>query len=79
MSLKDKFGKKFVITTELGGTPGTNIEKSLNDVGSYSQIDGLNIIDCASARLRINSFALAHVIQLKFPDLDEVSCDYSLT
>ena len=70
MSLKDKFGKKFVITTELGGTPGTNFEKSLNDVGSYSQIDGLNIIDCASARLRINSFALAHVIQLKFPDLD---------
>jgi len=70
MRLKEKLGQKFVITTELGGTPGTNIEKSLTDVGTYSHIDGLNVIDCASARLRINSFALAHLIQLKFPDLD---------
>lgn len=70
MALKEKLGKKFVITTELGGTPGTNIAKSLTDVGSYSHIDGLNVIDCASARLRINSFALAHLIQLESPELD---------
>ena len=47
MSLKEKLGKKFVITTELGGTPGLNIDKSLDDVRSYLHIDGLNIIDCA--------------------------------
>jgi homocysteine S-methyltransferase len=70
MSLREKLGKKFVITTELGGTPGIDIDKSLNDVRSYLHIDGLNVIDCASARLRINSFTLAHIIQSEFPDLD---------
>jgi homocysteine S-methyltransferase len=70
LTLREKLGQQFVITTELGGTPGTNIDKSLDDVGSYSHIDGLNVIDCASARLRMNSFALAHLIQLKFPELD---------
>jgi homocysteine S-methyltransferase len=70
MTLREKLGKKFVITTELGGTPGTDIDKSLNDVRSYLHIDGLNVIDCASARLRINSFSLAHIIQSEFPNLD---------
>jgi homocysteine S-methyltransferase len=70
LNLKDKLGKEFVITTELGGTPGTNINKSLDDIRSYRHIDGLNVIDCASARLRINSFSLAHIIQAEFPNLD---------
>jgi homocysteine S-methyltransferase len=70
MRLKDKLGKEFVITTELGGTPGTNTDKSLDDIRSYLHIDGLNVIDCASARLRINSFSMAHIIQAEFPNLD---------
>ncbi len=70
MTLREKLGKEFVITTELGGTPGIDISKSLNDVKSYLHIDGLNVIDCASARLRINSFSLAHIIQTEFPGLD---------
>lgn len=72
MELREKLGREFVITTELGGTSGTDIAKSLEDVKSYFPIDGLNVIDCASARLRINSFALAHIIQSGFPDLDVV-------
>ena len=59
MRLKDKLGKEFVITTELGGTNGTDVAKSLEDVKSYNGIDGLNVIDCASARLRINPISLA--------------------
>jgi homocysteine S-methyltransferase len=72
--LKEKLKKrdKFMITTELGGTVGTNIPKSLEDADSYVDIDGLNIIDCASARLRINSFSLAHIIQTNMPDLSVV-------
>jgi len=72
MKLKEKLGREFVITTELGGTNGTDIAKSLEDVKSYLPIDALNVIDCASARLRINSFALAHIIQSEFPDLNVV-------
>jgi len=69
MLLKEKLGKEFVIATELGGTVGTNIAKSLEAIKKYHRIDALNVIDCASARLRINSFALAHIIQTEFPDL----------
>ncbi|MFH1894481.1 MAG: methylenetetrahydrofolate reductase, partial [Patescibacteria group bacterium] len=72
MGLKEKLGREFVITTELGGTNGTDIAKSLGDVGSYFPIDGLNVIDCASGRLRINSPALAHLIQSEFPELDVI-------
>ena len=72
MRLKEKLGREFVITTELGGTSGTDIAKSLEDVRSYLHIDGLNVIDCASARLRINAFALAHLIQSEFPELDVI-------
>ena len=72
MILKEKLGKEFVIATELGGTVGTNIAKSLEAIKNYHKIDALNVIDCASARLRINSFALAHIIQTEFPDLEVV-------
>ncbi|MBI4778353.1 methylenetetrahydrofolate reductase [Candidatus Desantisbacteria bacterium] len=63
MQLKEKLGKEFVVTCELGGTQGTDIEKSLEDAKSLSRADGINLIDCAMARLRINTFALAHIIQ----------------
>ncbi len=73
MRLHEKLGgKELVITTELGGTNGTDVAKSLEDVRSYLPIDGLNVVDCPSARLRINSFALAHLIQSTFLDLDVI-------
>jgi len=72
MKFKEKLVKKFVITTELGGTNGTDIGKSLEDVKSYLPIDALNVIDSASARLRINPFALAHIIQSEFPELEVI-------
>lgn len=72
MHLREKLGKEFVVATELGGTVGTNISKSLENIKNYNKIDALNVIDCASARLRINSFSLAHIIQSEFPDLDVV-------
>lgn len=72
MRLCDKLGKEFVITTELGGTNGTDVARSLQDVRSYLPIDGMNVVDCPSARLRINSIALAHIIKSEMPDLDVV-------
>ena len=65
MELREKLGlgKEFVVTCELGGTQGTDVEKSLEDARNLSRADGLNIIDCAMARLRINTFSLAHIIQ----------------
>jgi len=71
MKLKEKLGREFVITTELGGTNGTDIAKSLEDVKSYLPIDALNVIDCASARLRINSFAFENLIKIKKKTLFE--------
>lgn len=65
MSLKEKFGKKFVVTCELGGTEGTDVIKSLEDAEKLKRADAINLIDCAMARLRINTFCLAHIIQEK--------------
>lgn len=65
MELREKLGKEFVVTCELGGTQGTDVEKSLEDAKSLNRADGINIIDCAMAKLRINTFALAHIIQEK--------------
>lgn len=66
MSLKEKFGKKFVVTCELGGTVGTDVSKSLEDAEMLKRADAINLIDCAMAKLRINTFSLAHIIQEKF-------------
>ncbi|MDA8236233.1 MAG: methylenetetrahydrofolate reductase [Clostridia bacterium] len=63
MSLKAKLGKKFVITTELGPTEGTDVRTTLRKVREYIKLDGINIHDCPMARLRINSVALAHLVQ----------------
>jgi homocysteine S-methyltransferase len=65
MDLKDKFGTKFVVTCELGGTDGTDVEKSMEDAKQLARADAINIIDCAMANLRINTFSLAHIIQDK--------------
>jgi len=60
--LKDKLGKSFVYTTELGGINGTDIETSIAKVKEYSGLDALNIHDCPNARLRMNSVMAAAVI-----------------
>jgi len=75
MKLREKLGKEFVVTCELGGTQGTDVEKSLEDARSLSRADGINIIDCAMARLRINTFSLAHIIQERL----NISCIPHLT
>ena len=63
MGLKEKLGKQFVITTELGPTEGTDVATTLEKARSYIKLDGINIHDCPMARMRINSIALAHIVQ----------------
>lgn len=75
MGLKEKFGKRFIVTCELGGTEGTDVEKSILDAEKLKGADAINIIDCAMAKLRINTFALAHILQNEL----EVCCVPHLT
>ncbi|MFZ3171588.1 MAG: methylenetetrahydrofolate reductase [Carboxydocellales bacterium] len=63
MGLKAKLGKQFVITTELGPTEGTDIQTTLTKAKEYIYLDGINIHDCPMARLRVNSIALASIVQ----------------
>lgn len=63
MALIEKLGKKFVITTELGPTNGTDTKSTLEKARQYVHLDGINIHDCPGANLRINSIALAHLVQ----------------
>lgn len=63
MGLKEKLGRQFVITTELGPTEGTDVQTALEKARSYIKLDGINIHDCPMARLRINSVSLAHIVQ----------------
>ena len=63
MGLKEKLGQQFVITTELGPTNGTDVQTTLANARSYIKLDGINIHDCPMARMRINSVALAHIVQ----------------
>ena len=60
--LKNKLGKSFVYTTELGGINGTDIEESIAKVKEYVGLDAINIHDCPNARLRMNSIMAAAVI-----------------
>lgn len=63
MGLREKLGKKFVITTELGPTDGTDVQTTLAKAKSYVKLDGINIHDCPMARMRMNSVMLAHIVQ----------------
>lgn len=63
MSLKEKLGREFVITTELKATDGVDIQASIALAGRYLPLDGINIHDCPGGHLRMNSFTQAHVIQ----------------
>jgi len=63
MELKEKLGKSFVITTELGATEGVDVATSIANARQYLPLDGINLHDCPGGRLRIHSLSLAHIIQ----------------
>ncbi len=63
MSLRNKLGREFVFTTELGGINGTLIEDSVAKARAYEGVDAINIHDCPNARLRMNSIMAAAIIQ----------------
>jgi homocysteine S-methyltransferase len=63
LSLREKLGKEFVITTELRATDGVDIQASVNLARRYLPLDGINIHDCPGGRLRMNSIAQAHIVQ----------------
>ncbi|MBU1053338.1 MAG: methylenetetrahydrofolate reductase [Proteobacteria bacterium] len=65
MSLSEKLGKSFVITTELGPVTGVMTEDSLTKAQNYLALDGINIHDCPMGNLRINSVAMGSLIQAK--------------
>jgi len=65
VNLIEKLGKKFVITTELGPVKGVFSDESLNKASEYLPLDGINIHDCPMGNLRINSVAMATLIQNK--------------
>lgn len=65
MALREKLGKEFVITTELGGTDGTDVLTTIEKAKGYTYLDAFNIHDCPMARLRMNSIMLASIIQSK--------------
>lgn len=63
MDLTEKLGKNFVITTELGPVKGVLTDESLEKARSYLPLDGINVHDCPMGNLRINSIAMASLIQ----------------
>ena len=63
MTLADKLGKRFVITTELGPVKGVLTNESLEKARTYLPLDGINIHDCPMGNLRINSVSMASLIQ----------------
>ena len=71
MILTEKLGKKFIITTELGPVKGLFTDESLEKAGDYLPLDGINIHDCPMGNLRINSVAMASLIQNKL-DIETV-------
>lgn len=63
MTLTEKLGKKIVITTELGPVKGVLTDESQEKARSYLPLDGINVHDCPMGNLRINSIAMATLIQ----------------
>ncbi len=63
MSLIEKLGKSFVITTELGPVKGALFQESLDNAKGYLSLDGINVHDCPMGNLRINAISMASLIQ----------------
>ena len=65
MRLSDKLGNTFVMTTELGPVKGAMFNESLEKAKAYVSLDGINIHDCPMGNLKINSIAMASLVQKK--------------
>lgn len=65
MSILDKIGKKFIITTELGPVKGALAEEAIEKARGYLALDAINIHDCPMANLRINAMMMGSKIQEK--------------
>lgn len=63
MTLMQKLGKEFVITTELGPVKGVHTDDSLEKAKEYLPLDGINIHDCPMGNLRINATMMGALIQ----------------
>ncbi|MFV0437927.1 MAG: methylenetetrahydrofolate reductase [Desulfopila sp.] len=63
MNLLEKLTKTFVITTELGPVKGVFAAESIEKAGEYLPLDAINIHDCPMSNLRINSIAMATLVQ----------------
>lgn len=76
MSLIEKLGKDFAITTELGPVKGTLVKESLDKAQEYLPLDGINIHDCPMGNLRINAISIASLIQkeLKTETIPHFTC-----
>ena len=65
MTLAEKLGKSFVITTELGPVKGALYHESLEKAQEYLPLDAINIHDCPMSNLRINAISMASLVQQK--------------
>ncbi|WP_066637872.1 methylenetetrahydrofolate reductase [Desulfolucanica intricata] len=76
MGLRNKLGKEFVFTTELGGINGTQINESIAKAKDYVGLDAINVHDCPNARLRMNSVMAAAILQkeLGIPTIPHFTC-----
>lgn len=76
MNLAEKLGNSFVITTELGPVKGGMVDDSLQKARAYQSIDAINVHDCPNGNLRINSIAMASLIQsnLSFETIPHFTC-----
>jgi homocysteine S-methyltransferase len=76
MSLADKLGKEFVITTELGPVKGLLTSESIEKAREYRSLDGINVHDCPMGNLRINSISMCTLIQnqLKIDTIPHFTC-----
>lgn len=63
MSILEKLGKKFVITTELGPVKGALADDSITKARGYMSLDAINIHDCPMGNLRINAIMMGRIIQ----------------
>jgi methylenetetrahydrofolate reductase (NADPH) len=63
MSLMNKLGTSFCITTELGPVKGVLFQDSLDKAREYLPLDGVNIHDCPMGNLRMNAISMGSIIQ----------------
>lgn len=74
--LKEKFGNTFIVTTELGPVKGALTDDALERAKTYLPLDGINIHDCPMGNLKINSIAMASLVQagLSIPAIPHFTC-----